>query len=159
MILLTVGTQLGFDRLIAAMDAIAPSLDQPVIAQTGIGSYTPQHMRAQPTFDPAQFDGLAAQADLIISHAGIGSVLTARRHNKPIVLMPRHADLGEHRNDHQLATAAQLRGRAKIFVAENTRDLASTIHTALGHAERVEHCAPANLEHLRSAVSDFILGL
>lgn len=38
MILATVGMQLGFDRLIKAMDALAPGLGQPVIAQVGKGT-------------------------------------------------------------------------------------------------------------------------
>lgn len=35
MIFVTVGMQLAFERLIAAMDALAPTLGMPVIAQTG----------------------------------------------------------------------------------------------------------------------------
>ena len=77
MILVTVGMQLGFDRLIAAMDRIAPDLGLPVIAQTGKGTYRPQHMDARPRIAPAEFEALVSEARLIVSHAGIGTVLTA----------------------------------------------------------------------------------
>lgn len=158
MILLTVGMQLGFDRLVASMDAITPSLGQPVIAQTGIGTYPPQHMQAQHAFSPEEFEALAAQADLIVAHAGIGSVLTARRHNIPIVLVPRRVDLGEHRNDHQLATAAQLRGREMIFVADTEDDLPYAIRLALAATQSSGHTKPASLNQLQAAISCFIAG-
>lgn len=117
MILVTVGMQLAFDRLIEAMDAIASELDQTVIAQTGNGTFVPQNMRAHQKIAPQEFEALVARCNLIVSHAGIGTVLTAARYSKPVVLMPRRADLGEHRNDHQLATAANLGNRPGILIA------------------------------------------
>ena len=41
----------------------------------------------------------------IVAHAGMGTILTALEIGKPLLVMPRRAALGEHRNDHQLATA------------------------------------------------------
>ncbi|MGO7205561.1 glucuronosyltransferase, partial [Rhizobium ruizarguesonis] len=43
MILVTVGTQLPFDRLVKAVDTFATELSKPVLAQIGRGSYTPQN--------------------------------------------------------------------------------------------------------------------
>lgn len=131
MILVTVGMQLGFDRLIAAMDGLAPGLGQPVIAQTGKGTYRPAHMEARVSIAPGEFDALVQQASLIVSHAGIGTVLTAARFGKPVVLLARRAALGEHRNDHQLATVRQLAGRPGIVVAEDEAALTGAIATGL----------------------------
>jgi len=116
-ILVTVGMQLGFDRLIEAMDRFAQSHDGEIVAQIGKGAYRPRHMEYAQSFEAARFDAMVEEAQLIVSHAGIGSVLTARRHEKPIVIMPRRAELGEHRNDHQMASARQLDGRPLIHVA------------------------------------------
>jgi UDP-N-acetylglucosamine transferase subunit ALG13 len=124
-IIVTVGMQLGFDRLIEAMDALAPQLGMPVIAQTGKGSYRPRNMEARIKIAPAEFETLVEQSRLIVSHAGIGTVLTAARCARPIVLMPRRADLGEHRNDHQLASVRKLEGRPGILVAMDETDLAA----------------------------------
>ncbi len=131
MILVTVGMQLGFDRLIAAMDALAPQLGTPVIAQTGKGRYQPHNMEALHKIAPAEFEALVQQSRLIVSHAGIGTVLTAARFARPIILVPRRAGLGEHRNDHQLATAASLAGRPGILVAMDEAALAPTIAAGL----------------------------
>jgi UDP-N-acetylglucosamine transferase subunit ALG13 len=122
-ILLTVGTQLPFDRLVAAVDRIAPQLSAPVIAQIGAGRYIPQNMEWKAHLDPIEFDRMFRDASVVVSHAGIGTVLAAQKHRKPVVLFPRRADLREHRNDHQSATAAQLTGRRGVYVARTEEEL------------------------------------
>ncbi|MBY4587594.1 glycosyltransferase [Rhizobium redzepovicii] len=123
MILVTVGTQLPFDRLVKAVDTFAKELSRPVLAQIGKGTYTPQNMKWIKNIEPADFDRVFFDASVIVSHAGIGTVLTAKRFGKPIILVPRQASLGEHRNDHQLATVGQLAGRPGIYVAHSDDDL------------------------------------
>lgn len=123
MILVTVGTQLPFDRLIKAVDEIAPSLSCKVVAQIGEGTYQPRNIEWHKFIAPVMFDELFEATDLAVSHAGIGSVLTARRHGKPIILFPRRAANGEHRNDHQLATIRQLEGQPGIYIACSEKDL------------------------------------
>ncbi|AGS23030.1 glycosyltransferase family 28 protein [Rhizobium etli] len=123
MILVTVGTQLPFDRLIKAVDSFAEELTKPVLAQIGKGTYTPQNMKWIKNIEPADFDRVFRDATIIVSHAGIGTVLTAKRFGKPIILVPRKASLGEHRNDHQLATVSQLVGRPGIYVAQSDDEL------------------------------------
>lgn len=122
MIFVTVGTQLPFDRLIRGMDIWAkahPEID--VIAQTGrLGSqnYTPHYMNHAPTFDPAAFDAHCQNAQLIVAHAGTGSLMKAHACDTPLLMMPRQARLGEHRNDHQVAMAKhfqETRGVQLVF--------------------------------------------
>ncbi len=117
MILVTVGTQLPFDRLIRIVDKIAPTLGQTVFAQTGPGSYVPQNIDWQAMVKPVDFAEILDRATLIVAHAGVGSVLMAQQHRKPIIVFPRHASLGEHRNEHQLATIVALENRPGIYVA------------------------------------------
>jgi UDP-N-acetylglucosamine transferase subunit ALG13 len=148
--------QLGFDRLIAAMDALAPALGQPVIAQIGKGSYRPSNMQARISIAPAEFERLVAEARLIVSHAGIGTVLTAARMGKPVVLVPRRASLGEHRNDHQLATVRQLAGRPGIVVAEDETALADAIAQGLT-LEGGAAVQSASALQLHEAVARFII--
>lgn len=155
MIIVTVGMQLGFDRLIAAMDALAPGLDMPVIAQTGKGSYQPQHMEARAKIAPAEFEALVGKARLVVAHAGIGTVLTAARCRKPILLLPRRAALGEHRNDHQLATVGKLAGRPGILVAEDETLLAERIAEGLTLADW-SSAQSATAQALHGALAAFI---
>ena len=54
----------------------------------------------------------------------VHSGMTAAEHGKPVVLLPRKRSLGEHNNDHQADTAAWLRTRPGILVADTEADLA-----------------------------------
>lgn len=117
MILLTVGTQLPFDRLVRIMDEIAPELPDEIYAQIGKGDYIPSNFGYCRMARPDELAERFKTASRIVSHAGTGSLLTARRYRKPIILFPRRAALGEHRNDHQLATCQQLDGAPGLSVA------------------------------------------
>lgn len=70
---------------------------------------------------------MTQHASVIVSHAGMGSILTALRYRRPIIIMPRKADLGEHRNDHQLATARWMAARPGVMVAWEADDLAALL--------------------------------
>jgi len=122
-IIVTVGTQLPFDRLIKMMDDIAPDLGKPVMAQTGVGTYKCRNIQAAANYSPIEFDTYVKQCDVLVAHAGMGTVLKAYKYRKPIIIVPRKAALGEHRNDHQLATVSQLRSRIGIYAAETEADL------------------------------------
>lgn len=126
MIFVTTGTQLPFPRLIEAMDALAPDLGEEVIAQVGPDSASRAHIETRARIAPAEFETLFAQARIVVAHAGIGSILSAKRLRRPLIIVPRRFDLGEHRNDHQQATARELEGLAGVAVAWETdmlRDL------------------------------------
>ena len=133
MILVTVGTQLPFDRLIRAVDAIAPQFDGQFFAQIGEGAYQPENMRWGATIPPSEFDGMMREARLIVSHAGTGTFLTARRFGKPVVLFPRRAAFGEHRNDHQMATIARLADMPGVIGAMEEADLVPALRRGLDH--------------------------
>ena len=108
MIFLTVGTQLPFDRLVKVLDQVAPQLDEEVFGQIGAGSYVPMHFDAVRRLPPAEFNDRFSNARMIVGHAGIGTILSGQKFGKTLALMARRHALGEHRNDHQLATAAQV---------------------------------------------------
>ena len=154
-ILVTVGTQLGFDRLIKAVDEIALTLPNKVVAQIGRGDYVPKNMECERDLAPVEFDRLMASASLIVSHAGIGTVLTAQKMRKPIILVPRRADLGEHRNDHQIATAKQLTDRDGILVVYELQLLADSIEKGL-KAQYPNPLIPEARRRLQMAVHSFI---
>jgi UDP-N-acetylglucosamine transferase subunit ALG13 len=154
LILLTVGTQLPFDRLIRIMDDLAPTLATPVFAQTGAGEYIPKNMESEKFVRPMEFDTLLEKATLIVSHAGIGTFVMAQKHRKPLILFPRLASLNEHRNDHQLATVNALKGRQGVYVAQTAANLSDLLNRSLeSPAEAIEN--PARTQ-LQNAIVDFI---
>ncbi|PTX57934.1 UDP-N-acetylglucosamine transferase subunit ALG13 [Litoreibacter ponti] len=122
MIFVTVGTQLPFPRLISQMDSLADRTDEPILAQTGVAGSTVA-MESFPTCTAPEMEHFCDAARLIVAHAGIGTVLMARRLGKPLVVVPRSHELGEHRNNHQIATARSLAGRPGIRVAWDVADV------------------------------------
>lgn len=123
MIFVTVGTQLPFDRLIDTVDNWCSQSSVKVFAQIGPSSKSYQNVTHKPFLEPIEFDQYFNDADLIIAHAGMGSILTALTYGKPLIIMPRKASLGEHRNDHQIGTARQFSSRPGITVAWNETQL------------------------------------
>lgn len=122
MILVTVGTQLPFDRLLSALDAWAATQAEELVAQVGPSDLVFRHLRAQPFMKPDEMEARFAQARLVVAHAGMGSILSALKHRKPIIIVPRKASLGEHRNEHQLATARWMVNRPGVTVAWEPED-------------------------------------
>jgi UDP-N-acetylglucosamine transferase subunit ALG13 len=141
-IFVTIGSMFPFDRLVRVMDAWARDHpDATLLAQIGDGAYLPAHMPWVRRLDQAAFARTVAEARLIVAHAGMGSVITAGQVGRPIVLLPRRKDWGEHTTDHQIATANWLRGRAGIHVADGDADLGPRIAAALAAGETSPSCA------------------
>lgn len=134
MIFLTVGTQDPFDRLVRAVDQWASerACGDRVFGQVAEGGgYLPSSFDWVPRLVPSAYTDRCRGAELIISHAGMGSIITAMRLGKPIVIMPRREHLGEQRNDHQWATARRFADRPGIFSAMTEVELAGILDDAL----------------------------
>ena len=123
MILATVGTQLPFPRLIDGLNALAPRLDEPVVAQIGASVGDWPNIEVHTSLPPDAYGALFSSARVVVAHAGIGTILSARKHGKPLIVMPRRHKLGEHRNDHQMATAKQVEALPGIHIAWDLDDL------------------------------------
>lgn len=126
MIFVTVGTQLPFERMIRVVDDWAGRHpDVEVFAQIGpVKIDLPKHMQHAQFLASAQADAMMKRADVIVAHAGMGSVLNALSLQRPIIIVPRRAALAEHRNDHQVATARWLQERSGVFVAWDEAEVA-----------------------------------
>jgi UDP-N-acetylglucosamine transferase subunit ALG13 len=123
MIFVTTGTQLAFPRLVDAMADLAPDLNEPIIAQIGPDTKPRPGLDIHANLTPAEFEKNFKEARVVVAHAGIGSILSAKRYGRPLVMMPRRFDLGEHRNDHQAATAKEVEGREGLYIAWDAEDL------------------------------------
>lgn len=109
MIFVSVGTQLGFDRLIKSLDIWMcdnPSVN--VFFQIGQGSYIPSNGSYKRSLSSNEYKAILNDCELLVSHAGMGSILSALEIGKNLVILPRKSSLGEHRNEHQLATATKM---------------------------------------------------
>lgn len=126
---MTVGSQMPFRRLVRAMDEWArrnPTVE--VVAQIGDDAlFKPVALRAFGSVSPVRFAELVRDSELVVAHAGMGSVLTALEHCKPMLLMPRRGALKETRNDHQIATLRWLKDKPGIYAADDESQLNATL--------------------------------
>jgi UDP-N-acetylglucosamine transferase subunit ALG13 len=155
-ILVTVGGQLPFDRLIRTVDAwVAETGRTDVFCQIGDGAHAPEHTEWERFLSREEFHRRLLEARTLVAHAGMGTIITALENEKPVIVLPRKADLGEQRNDHQLATAARFRGRPGVHVAMDEEEL-------LGELRRIDELAAAPplgdraSADLLSAIREFI---
>jgi UDP-N-acetylglucosamine transferase subunit ALG13 len=159
LIFVTVGTQLPFDRLINAVDAWASeNPDANVVAQIGPTTLQPKHMQFSSFLAPDKADEYFAQSTLVVSHAGMGSVLTALKYKKPILIMPRKANLSEHRNEHQMATAKWLCHKPGVTVAWDETEVAKILdaRNSLAGGEGIsDYANPELIANLRSYLGTF----
>lgn len=158
MIFVTTGGQTPFDRLIRAADewAAARGRDD-LFAQIGAGDYQPRAMEWTRFVPPEEFRRRVSEAELVVAHAGMGTILTCLELEARILVMPRRASLRETRNEHQLATARQLESRSLVSVAPDESALPALLDRAgaITAAPRIEPLAEGQLvETLR----DFIRG-
>jgi UDP-N-acetylglucosamine transferase subunit ALG13 len=148
-IFVTIGSMFPFDRMIRAMDAWAAAQEEEILAQIGAGAFEPRHMGWVRRLERPDYAAAIARARLVVAHAGVGSVVAAGEQGKPVVVLPRRADLGEHTSDHQVETASWLRGKPGVRVAESEADLPACITAAEARGERLAATAdPAFIARL-----------
>lgn len=130
MIFLTVGTQFSFDRLVRAVDEAVEQgvIDDQVIAQIGENAWQPRCLEAVATMTKNDFDDTYRRAEVVISHAGMGSITQALEQNKPLLVMPRRKCYGEVVNDHQVDIAEKFAALGHLLMALEAGDIAREYH-------------------------------
>jgi UDP-N-acetylglucosamine transferase subunit ALG13 len=157
-IFVTVGAQMPFDRMCRAVDDWARARGRnDVFAQIGSTEWRPSAIEYSELLTPPEFLSKVKACDVIVAHAGMGSILTALEHGKPILVMPRRGDLRETRNDHQIATAKRFLALEKVAVAFDEKELASKLD-ALSSLQAADRISPYASESLIAAVRDFVHG-
>lgn len=158
MILVTVGSQLPFDRLVRAVADWARTRGiTDIVFQHGGGSVDLSGFEAHDFLAPDEAERLLDRADLVVGHVGMGTILACLERGTPMIAMPRRADLRETRNDHQRATADHLAGRAGLFIADDEGGLAPLLDSA-GELRAGARIGGAASPALIEALAGFIHG-
>lgn len=134
-IFVTIGTYQPFDRLIEVVDKWFKNRnDIEGFAQIGGGTYLPQNIKYERNLSENDFNKIFDESDFIISHAGMGTIISCLQKNKPIITLPRLASKGEHVNDHQLANAKIFSEKGYIYPIFDEKELI----TKLGKIEEIK---------------------
>jgi UDP-N-acetylglucosamine transferase subunit ALG13 len=120
-----------FFRLIKSVVKISPSLPQPVIIQHGHTPCCESDCITRQFMCMEEFNQYLSGAELLILHAGAGSVINAVQSGKIPIVMPRRAKYDEHIDDHQLEFACALAGSGKVVLVEEPEELILAMESAL----------------------------
>jgi UDP-N-acetylglucosamine transferase subunit ALG13 len=126
MILVLTGLErFPFDRLLSMIDEALRRglLAPPVFAQAGSAENVPRGFPTEGRVPPERLSRLIGEADLIITHAGVGSVVRSLHAGKPTIVVPRRRDLGEHVDDHQSEFANRMGKAGYVRVARTEEEL------------------------------------
>ena len=105
MILITLGTQdKDFSRLLKAVEKQIKkgNITDKVVAQIGTTKYESDLIETFDLIPANKFNALINECDILITHGGVGSILTGLKNNKKVIAAARLAKYKEHVNDHQL---------------------------------------------------------
>ena len=156
MIFVTVGTDMPFNRMVRVVDEWARASNRDdVFAQIGETEWQPAHIAWGKFLQPPEFARRFGEAEVVVAHAGMGTILSALQYEKPILVMPRRASLGEQRNEHQLATARHLSELGKINVAMDEAELRAMLD-GLAQLRPRERIGAYASNSLITALRDFI---
>jgi UDP-N-acetylglucosamine transferase subunit ALG13 len=116
------------------VDGLAEILDEPIRAQIGRSDYIPENAEWFRFTSEEEIHELYRTASVVVAHAGAGTILTALSYEKPIVILPRREEYGEHNDDHQWELASALDDRPGVYVVEDTSGMRSAIERALAQS-------------------------
>jgi UDP-N-acetylglucosamine transferase subunit ALG13 len=124
MIFVTIGLTRPFDRLIGALDGLP---DEELIVQCGDGSARPANGTAVSYLPFDEVVEHVRRARIVISHAGVGSVMVALAQGKRPIVVPRLARYDEAADDHQVPFARRLAREGVISLVEDTSTLVDVL--------------------------------
>ena len=127
MIFTTVGTARDFSRLIKKVDVIGNKLNEKIIIQRGETKYTPKNCYYFDYTDRNEFENYIKKANIVITHAGAGTIIECLKNKKRIIIVPRRKKYNEHRNDHQIDIARELEREGKVLVCYDVKNLENKI--------------------------------
>ena len=133
MIFVTLGTQdKTFERLLKAMDKSIEKgeIKEKVIVQAGNTKYETKNMEILDLISPDKFQQLVDECDLLITHGGVGSILSAVKQGKKVIAAPRLKKYNEHVNDHQKQIIKEFAKDGYIIELEDMDKLGEALQKA-----------------------------
>lgn len=156
MIFVTLGTNdESFERLLKAIDKEIEkgTIKERVVVQAGCTKYSSKNMEILDLVPRDEFDKLISECDLLITHGGVGSILTGINKGKKVIAVPRLSKYKEHGNDHQLQIVDNFSERKYILAVKDLNKLGKTIEKAKTFKP---HKFVSNTHNIISMIEDYI---
>lgn len=130
------GTQkFPFGRIITALNELVKQ-----------GNYKPEEIIMQSALYPVKpdftafglipnedFNRYMKEAEVIVMHSGVNSIISCMKLGKPLVICPRLHEYGEHVDNHQIEIATLMHDKYDVLVCTDMKDLLKLIEQAKTH--------------------------
>lgn len=136
MIFVVVGTQkFQLNRLLKEIDTEIEKgiIKEEVFAQIGNSDYTPKHYKFKKFINKDEFEKIMEECTILITHSGVGTIISGLNHNKPVIIYPRLKKYNEHVDDHQTEIAKSFSEMNYVLLCNENDDLSSLLEEALKH--------------------------
>lgn len=136
MIFVTLGTQkFQLNRLLVKLDELceAGMIKDVIYAQKGYSDYTPKNYDYTDFMNRDEFEDRIKESSLVITHSGVGSILSAMQEKKPVIVFPRLGKFKEHVDDHQCEIAEAFSKKNYVLLCGEEDDLCEVIQEAGKH--------------------------
>ena len=156
MTLVLLGTQNNsFHRL---LEEVQKNIDNgnikdEVVVQKGYTKFESSDMQIYDQVPVEKMKELVKQADLVITHGGVGSIITAIEQGKKVIAVPRLKKYKEHVNDHQLDIIKSFNGAGYIIGIQDVSELPKALEEA---KKFIPQKYVQNTGKILQLVSDFI---
>lgn len=157
MVLVILGTQdKQFTRLLEAVDKEIEkgTIKDRVVVQAGQTKYESENMEIFDLVPAPEFEKLMDEADLVITHGGAGSILSAIKKGKKVIAAPRLAKYQEHHNDHQKQIIGEF---AKLGYIQELKDF-NKLGTMI---KKINNFKPkkfeSNTQNMIKLIDDYII--
>ena len=132
MIFVMLGTQNNsFQRLLEEVDKLISKniIKEEVVVQAGYTQYQPkcEKMKMIDFMPREELDTYEQNANFIITHGGVGSIITSLEKGKKVIAVPRLHQYGEHVNNHQTEIVEKFNKGGNIIGLQAVEELEEAI--------------------------------
>ena len=130
MILVMLGTQNNsFHRLLEKIDDLINKriINDEVVVQAGYTKYESNNMKIFSLISQEELEELIEKADLVITHGGVGSIISSLKKGKKVIAVPRLHEYQEHVNNHQKEIIETFNKKGYIIGIQDVNQLEEAI--------------------------------
>jgi exopolysaccharide biosynthesis glucuronosyltransferase PssE len=124
-IFVSMGTSDPFDRLLHAADRLPRS--EELVVQCGKSNFRPADATCLDFLSFERVLELMREARVVVTHAGVGSIMAARAVGKRPVVVPRLRRFGEAVDDHQVMLGRRLQEAGLVTLVEDAAELRAAV--------------------------------
>ena len=126
MILVLLGTQHNeFTRLLQEIEECIDHgfIQEKVVVQAGFTKYKSDKMKIFDMISKEILENLIEEANIVITHGGVGSITMALKKHKKVIAVPRLHEFNEHVNNHQRQIINDFNQKNYLIGLQNVEDL------------------------------------